>query len=406
VAHAVPGEKKNVFLLSASQALFGITMTTVLTLSGVVGSRLAPDPSLATLPIALLQIATLFFTFPASILMKRLGRRPGFLIGTTIGGATGGAISAVGIMTGSFWVFAVGNMLLGIYQAFAMYYRFAAADCASDSFRSRAISLVMAGGVVAAIFGPWNANYSQALTQNSPEAGPFLVLAGMAIVATILVGMLEVPESREPTGAGAGRKLGIIAAQPAFVVALLAAAIGYGVMMLVMTATPVSMQNNGFDIGQTALVMQFHVMGMFAPSFITGSLIARAGVLNILLTGGFILLGSVLLAISGVALWQYLISLLLLGIGWNFLFIGGSTLLTDTHTATERGKVQGLNDFAIFSLVALGSALSGALLHSLGWVALNIISIPLIAITLIATLWLRFGQARRSREASVHSSAD
>jgi MFS family permease len=399
VAQTVPGEKKNVVLLSASQALFGIAMTTVLTLSGVVGSRLAPDPSLATLPIALMQIATLFFTFPASILMKRLGRRTGFLIGTTLGGTTGGAVSAIGVITGSFWVFAVGNMLLGIYQAFAMYYRFAAADCASDSFRSRAISLVMAGGVVAAIFGPWNANYSQALTQSTPEAGPFLVLAGLAIVATILVGMLEVPDSREPAGAGAGRKLGAIASQPAFVVALLAAAIGYGVMVLIMTATPISMQNNGFEIGQTALVMQFHVMGMFAPSFITGTLIARAGVLNILLTGGLILLGSVLLAISGVALWQYLISLLLLGVGWNFLFIGGSTLLTETHTVAERGKVQGLNDFAIFSLVALGSALSGALLHSLGWVSLNVIAIPLVAITLFATIWLKFAQSRKSVEA-------
>jgi MFS family permease len=395
VTIGVQRERTNVALLSASQALFGIAMTTVLTLSGVVGSRLAPDPSLATLPIALMQIATLFFTLPASMLMKRLGRRPGFLIGTTVGGAAGGVVSAVGIVTGSFWIFALGNMLLGIYQAFAMYYRFAAADCASESFRSRAISLVMAGGVVAAIFGPWNANYSQALTQSNPEAGPFIVLAGLAIIATILVGMLEVPESREPASAGHGRKLKTIASQPAFTVALLAAAIGYGVMVLVMTATPISMQNNGFEIGQTALVMQFHVMGMFAPSFVTGSLIARFGVLNILLAGGAILLGSVSLAISGVALWQYLISLLLLGIGWNFLFIGGSALLTETHTPTERGKVQGINDFAIFSLVALGSALSGALLHSLGWVSLNLIALPLIAITMLATLWLKFGQFRK-----------
>jgi MFS family permease len=396
VAQSVPREKTNVLLLSASQALFGIAMTTVLTLSGVVGSRLAPDASLATLPIALMQIATLFFTFPASILMKRLGRRPGFLIGTTVGATSGGIVSAIGVITGNFWVFAAGNMLLGIYQAFAMYYRFAAADCASDSFRSRAISLVMAGGVVAAIFGPWNANYSQALTQGTPEAGPFFVLAGLGIIATILVGMLEVPESREPVGTGAGRKLGIIASQPAFVVALLAAAIGYGVMVLVMTATPISMQNNGFEIGQTALVMQFHVMGMFAPSFITGTLIARYGVLNILLTGGVIMLGSIFLALSGVALWQYLISLLLLGVGWNFLFIGGSALLTETHSASERGKVQGINDFAIFSLVALASALSGALLHSLGWVSLNVIAIPFVALTLLATIWLKFGRARKT----------
>jgi MFS family permease len=396
VSSSVPREKTNVALLSANQAIFGIAMTTVLTLSGVVGSRLAPDPSLSTLPIALMQIATLFFTLPASLLMKRIGRRQGFIIGATVGGATGGVVSAIGIFSESFAIFAMGNMLLGIFQAFAMYYRFAAVDCASESFRSKAISLVLAGGVVAAIFGPWNANYSQVLTQGNPEAGPFLVLAGLAILATILLGLLEVPESREPAGAGTGRKLGTIASQPAFTVALLAAAIGYGVMVLIMTATPIAMSQEGFNIGQTALVMQFHVMGMFAPSFFTGTLIARYGVLNILLSGGMIILAGIAIAVSGVAHWQFLISLLLLGVGWNFLFIGGSALLTETHTASERGKVQGLNDFAIFSLVALGSALSGFLLHNLGWFTLNALAIPLIAITLIATLWLRLNPARRT----------
>ena len=402
----LPREKSNVALLSANQAIFGIAMTTVLTLSGVVGSRLAPDPSLATLPIALMQIATLFFTFPASILMKRIGRRPGFIIGATVGGAGGGIVSAIGIAGDSFLVFALGNMLLGVFQAFAMYYRFAAADCASESFRSKAISLVMAGGVVAAIFGPWNANYSQRLTQSNPEAGPFLVLAGLAVVATILLVLLEVPESREPAGAGSGRRLGVIASQPAFTVALVAAAIGYGVMVLIMTATPIAMSAEGFDIGQTALVMQFHVMGMFAPSFITGWLIARAGVLNILLAGGMTILAAIAIAISGAALWQFMIALLLLGVGWNFLFIGGSALLTETHTPAERGKVQGLNDFAIFSLVALASALSGALLHSLGWLTLNILAVPLVAVTLIATIWLRLDSSRRSTGEPATSADD
>jgi MFS family permease len=394
----MPREKTNVALLTASQALFLIAATTVLTLSGVVGQRLAPDPSLATLPVALMQITTLFVTFPASILMKKWGRRAGFLIGTTFGGAAGGSISALGVITESFALFCLGNMLLGIYQAFAMYYRFAAVESASDGFRSRAISLVMAGGVVAAIFGPWNASYSQALTSGSPEAGPFFVAAGLAILATILVGMLEIPKANEPEGGGSGRRLGLIAGQPAFVVALLAAAIGYAVMVLIMTATPISMSQDGFAISQIALVMQFHVMGMFAPSFFTGSLIARVGVLNVLLAGGAIMLVANAIAMSGVALWQYMIALLLLGVGWNFLFIGGSTLLTETHTVQERGKVQGLNDFAIFSLVALGSALSGALLNSLGWLSLNALAVPIVVITLLATLWMRFGRRQEAAE--------
>lgn len=384
-------------LLTASQALFLIAATTVLTLSGVVGQRLAPDPSLATLPVALMQITTLFVTFPASILMKRRGRRAGFLIGTIAGGASGGSLAALGVISESFALFCLGNMLLGVYQAFAMYYRFAAVESASEGFKSRAISLVMAGGVVAAIFGPWNASYSQALTGSSPEAGPFFVAAGLAIIATILIGLLDIPKASEPDGSGSGRKLGLIAGQPAFIIALLAAAIGYAVMVLVMTATPISMSQDGFAISQVALVMQFHVMGMFAPSFFTGTLIARAGVLNILLAGGVIMLGAIAIAMSGVALWQYMIALLLLGVGWNFLFIGGSTLLTETHTAQERGKVQGLNDFAIFSLVALGSALSGALLNSLGWLSLNALAVPIVVITLLATLWLRFS-SRRPRE--------
>ena len=393
---SMPRERINVALLTASQALFLIAATTVLTLSGVVGQRLAPDPSFATLPVALMQITTLFVTFPASILMKRRGRRTGFLIGTILGGVTGGSISALGVITGSFAIFCLGNMLLGVYQAFAMYYRFAAVESASGGFRARAISLVMAGGVVAAIFGPWNASYSQSLTSGNPEAGPFFVAAGLAVVATILIGMLEIPKVSEPEGGGSGRQLGLIAGQPAFIVALLAAAIGYAVMVLIMTATPIAMNQDGFTISQTALVMQFHVMGMFAPSFITGSLIARAGVLNILLAGGVIMLGAIGIALSGVALWQYMIALLLLGVGWNFLFIGGSTLLTETHTQQERGKVQGLNDFAIFSLVALGSALSGVLLNSLGWLTLNAMAIPIVAVTLMATLWIRLGRRQES----------
>ncbi|QIT55264.1 MFS transporter [Aquisalimonas sp. 2447] len=392
----VPREKTNVAILASSQALFLIAAITVMTLSGVVGQQLTPDPALATLPVALMQVGTLLATFPASMLMKRIGRRPGFLIGTTVGGAAGGGLAAIGVAQESFLLFSLGNLLLGIYQAFAMYYRFAAADCASDTFRSKAISLVMAGGVLAAIFGPWNANYGQALWGAHPEAGPYLIVMALAVVATVLIGLLQVPAASEPGGAKPQRGLPEIVTQSKFVVALLAAAIGYAVMILVMTATPLAMRQSGFEMGQAAFVMQWHVLGMFAPSFFTGSLIARFGVLNILLTGGVILLLSVAVAVSGDTLPQYWAALVLLGVGWNFLFIGGSTLLTETHTAEERGKVQGMNDLVVFGLVALGSLMAGALLHHLGWVGLNLTVLPFIAVTLLATAWLRFGTPKRA----------
>ena len=393
---ALPREKTNVAILAASQALFLIAAITVMTLSGVVGQQLTPSPALATLPVAFMQIGALLATFPASMLMKRLGRRPGFLMGTTFGGIAGGSLAALGIVQENFLLFNLGNLLLGVYQGFAMYYRFAAADCASEQFRSRAISLVMAGGVVAAILGPWNADYGQALWDTHPEAGPFLMVTALAVLATVLVGLLQVPAVREPHGEKPQRPLGDIATRPRFVVALLAAAIGYAVMVLVMTATPLAMRDEGFTMGQTAFVMQWHVLGMFAPSFFTGSLIARFGVLNILLSGGAILLLSVLVAVGGQTLPYYWAALVLLGVGWNFLFIGGSTLVTETHTTAERGKVQGFNDLVVFALVAFASLMAGALLHHLEWIGLNLTVLPFITVTLLATAWLKFSplQAR------------
>jgi len=396
-------EKTNVAILAVSQALFLMAAITVMTLSGVVGQQLTANPALATLPVALMQVGALLATFPASMLMKRLGRRPGFILGASVGGAAGGGLAAVGIVVESFVVFNLGNLLLGVYQGFAMYYRFAAADCASDGFKSRAISLVMAGGVVAAVLGPWNANHGQLLWTAHPQAGPYLMVTALAVAATVLLGFLDVPPSREPHHGAAQRPLPAIIGQSRFVVALTAAAIGYAVMVVVMTATPLAMRQSGFAMDEASFVMQWHVLGMFAPSFITGSMIARFGVGNILLTGGLIMLLSVGIALSGQTLPQYWAALLALGIGWNFLFIGGSTLVTQTHTVEERGKVQGINDLVIFTLVAAGSLMAGALLHYLGWTGLNLAVIPLIVMTLIATATLQFS-AWRTRTAVIRES--
>ena len=390
-------ERVNVALLASSQALFLIAAITVMTLSGVVGRDLAPSPALATLPVALMMLGTVTVTLPASLLMKRIGRRAGFLIGTIGGGVGGGTVAALGVVADSFLLFSLGNLLLGVYQAFAMYYRFAAADAASESFRSKAISLVMAGGVVAAFLGPWNANYGQAVLAATPQAGPYLVVTGLSVLATILVGLLRIPPAAEPKG-GAQRPMREIAARPRFAVALASAAIGYAVMVLVMTATPLAMRDAGFEMAQAAFVMQWHVLGMFAPSFVTGSLIARFGVRRILAAGGVLLLLSGATAISGQTLAHFWVALVALGVGWNFLFIGGSTMLTALHTPDERGKVQGVNDLVVFGLVALGSLMAGTLLHQIGWPGLNLAVSPFVVLALAAVACLSLRE--RSAEAA------
>ncbi|MFP4262023.1 MAG: MFS transporter [Halomonas sp.] len=387
-------EKWNVAILVSSQVLFMVAAITVMTLSGVVGHQLSPDPGLATLPIAMMMLGTVLSTLPASLYMKRVGRRRGFITGASLGGVAGGLLSFAAIALGFFWLFCAGNLLLGLYQGFAMYYRFAAADVASPAFRSRAISFVMAGGVAAAFLGPWNASAATGLVAGVPSGGPYLVIALLALLAIGLLSQLKVPPSGEPQPGERSRPMAEIAARPSFRVAVLAGAVGYAIMVLVMTATPLAMRARGFEMGQVAFIMQWHVLGMFAPSFFTGGLIARFGVPRILLSGGLLIAGTVLVANLGTSLAHFWVALVLLGIGWNFLFVGGSALLSTVHSEAERGKVQGVNDLIIFSLVALGSLLAGALLHRLGWEALNLAMLPAVLVVLLATLWLRLAGKR------------
>ncbi|MDN3516291.1 MFS transporter [Aquisalimonas lutea] len=398
-------EKRNVAILVIGQTLFLVASITVMTLSGVVGGQLSPDPGLATLPIAMMMLGTVVSTLPASLYMKRVGRRAGFMTGVALGGVAGGLLSFAAVAAGSFVLFCAGNLLLGLYQGFAMYYRFAAADVASPDFRSRAISYVMAGGVAAAFLGPWNASIASDWIAAVPLGGPYLVIAALALAATGLLAFLQVPARGEPDPGDAQRPLGRIARQPAFPVAVLAGAAGYAIMVLVMTATPLAMRAQGLGMAQVATIMQWHVLGMFAPSFVTGSLIARFGVIQILLAGTALLAGSVAVATLGVSLAHFWGALVLLGVGWNFLFVGGSALLAGIHTEAERGKVQGVNDLVIFSLVAFGSLMSGTLLHRFGWEMLNLAMVPVIFLVALAALWLKMGQSR-AREAPTPAGRD
>lgn len=380
-------EKQNVAILVISQLLFMIGSITVTTLSGVIGQQLSPDPSLATLPISLMMIGTVLSTLPASLYMRRVGRRRGFITGATIGGIGGALLSVFAITQASFLLFCLGNMLIGFYQGFAMYYRFAAADVASPAFRSRAISFVMAAGLVAAFLGPWNASKMTNLIPSIPNGGPYAMIAILAIVAIFLLSQLRVPPTGEPQPGDSERPMAVIVRQPTFLVALLSGTVGYTVMALVMTATPLALRARGFDMAEVAFIIQWHVLGMFAPSFVTGGLISRFGVDRIILAGTLVFIGSVTIAVLGETLTHFWFSLVLLGVGWNFLFISGSALVSTTHTESERGKIQGLNDLVIFSFVAAGSLMAGSLLHVLGWAKLNLAMLPAILLVGAVTWW-------------------
>ncbi|MGQ9426576.1 MFS transporter [Gilvimarinus sp. F26214L] len=379
----------NVGILTLAQGLYLITSVTAMTLSAVVGRQLASDPALATLPVALMMVGTLIATLPASLVMKKVGRRAGLMAGTLLGGVGGGLLCGFGIAGGDFLLFSAGNFLLGIYQAFAMYHRFAAAEVATDSFRSRAISLVMVGGVISAFLGPWNAQFSRSLYPEQPLLGPYAVATGLAALAVLLLIGLRVPRAGTEQAGGTARPLAQIAAARAVPVAMLIAAFAYAQMMLVMTATPLAMSEAGLQMDDIALVMQAHVLGMFVPSFFTGSLISRFGLVRIILLGVAILVASCASAMAGGSLAHFVIGLLLLGVGWNLLFIGASTLLTESHTPAERGLVQGLNDLAIFALVAIAALLSGVLLDRFGWASLNGLMLPLPLAAGTAILFLK-----------------
>lgn len=385
-------EKRNVVLLAGAQALFQTASVMVMTLSGLVGLQLAADKSLATLPIALMMVAAAATMVPASLLMQRLGRKPGFALGTALG-ILAGLTAATAIWRSDFWLFVAANMLVGGYQGFAQYYRFAAADAASPAFRSRAISWVIAGGVVAALAGPNIARWTQAMGP-LPFLVPYLALSALSVAALLLVSRLTLAAPAATLSHGPARPLPEIMRQPVFLTALAGAAVGYAVMIMVMTATPLAMQICGQSLGDAATVIQWHVLGMFAPSFFTGDLIRRFGVLRIMGLGVVLLAANVAVAFSGMEFLHFLSGLILLGVGWNFLFIGGTTLLTEAYQPSERAKVQAAHDFLMFGAVSLASFSAGGLLNHWGWRAVNLTVLPFLALTLLMVLGLA---ALRSR---------
>jgi MFS family permease len=378
--------RRNVLILAVCQGLYLSASSIQAALSGLVGATLAPDKMLATLPFSLITLTTAATTIPASFLMARFGRRAGFVAGALLGG-TGGALSTIAIFHQSFLVFCIGNALMGCFQAVAQYYRFAAADAAEVPAKGQAVSWVLAGGVVAAALGPSVAGFSKDLFAPVPFAGAYLAISVLAGLSILLFAFLAIPTPRGHAAERGGRPLGEVARQPAFIAALANGVLGYAAMSFVMTATPLAAVACGHTTDDAIGIIRMHLIGMFAPSFITGSLITRYGVSRIMLVGAGFLLLSAIVSLSGTALYDFWIALALLGLGWNFMYVGGTTLLTAAYRPEERAKTQAANEFLTFGAVALASLSSGGVFARAGWDTVNYAVLPLLLMAASATLW-------------------
>jgi predicted MFS family arabinose efflux permease len=393
--------RRNVILLASCQALFMTSTSAIISTAPIVGGiLLTTDKSLATLPLALQFVAMAVTTIPASLYMGRVGRKVGFITGAAIG-VCGGALGAYAISTGDFTLFCLASLLTGSFNGFCHYFRFAAADISTDAYRSKAISLVLAGSVVAALLGP-------TLARNTADllpvqfAGVYLGLIAIYLLVGCVVSCISIPKPTLAQRQAGGRPLSEIARQPKFIIAVCAATFGYLVMSFLMTVTPIAMGVCGFTFSDSSYVIQAHVLGMYAPAFITGHLITRFGVNNILIAGSVLCGSSIVIHLSGIQFLNFLSGLVLVGVGWNFLFTGGTTLLTQTYTPDEKAKVQGLNDFFIWGTISIGAVTSGAVQHSVGWSAVNLVMAPLVLLVFATTLWLKFS----SRKASAGQPAE
>lgn len=361
--------------------------------SALVGRLLADDSSMATIPLGLQFLGMTVAAIPASLFMGRFGRRAGFLVGITLG-IIGTLLASYAVLAGSFVLFCLASFLVGMYNGSGQFYRFAAADVAPEGRRARAISLVLAGGIVAGFMGPNLASWTRELL--SPDfAGSYLVLAGLYLVGMLAISLLRIPVPPRQVQKDPGRPLPEIARQPAFLVAVAAATVGYGAMNLLMVATPLSMDSHAHPFDDAAFVIQWHVLAMFVPSFFTGELVRRFGLLTVLAAGAVLMLACIGVHWSGHSVWHYWAGLVLLGVGWNFLFIGGTTLLTETYTEAEKAKCQAMNDFIVFGTVTMTALGSGALLSLLGWEQLNLAVIPFLLMVLLGIAWLQGFQRRR-----------
>ncbi len=384
--------RRNVTLLAGCQAMLFSSSATLASINGLAGMALATNPAIGTLPVTTWVLGGAIATMPASMYMKRAGRTQGLIAGASTG-IVAALICALAIGLHSFWLLCLGTLIFGASNATGQYYRFAAADVSPPDYKARAISLVLAGGLVGGIIGPGLSRYSVDAFADR-FLGAYLVPILYCVITIVLLRATRIPNPTAAEQASGGRPLSEIARQPKFLVAVLSGAIGYGVMNLLMTATPIAMGLCGHPFGDAAFVVSSHVIAMFAPSLIAGSLIKRFGVLNIILAGAVLNVASVIVALNGVDVPHFWLALVLVGIGWNFMYIGGTTLLTETYRPEEKAKAQGANDMAIFVMMVMSSLTSGMLVTGSGWERVNLFALPLIAIAGGAALWLSFRNSR------------
>ncbi|MCV2875466.1 MFS transporter [Rhodobacteraceae bacterium XHP0102] len=384
--------KRNVFVLILAQAFLGAQMPMIFVIGGLAGLMIAPSPALATIPISLIVFGSMTTAPWLSALMQRYGRKTGFIVGA-LGGAAGAAIASYGLYANHFLIFLLGSYVTGIYMSAHGFYRFAAADSASDDFRPRAISYVMAGGLLSALIGPQMVKLTTDATV-VPFLGTYLSVVIINLIGLFLFFLLDLPQPKtQSADAPQARSRMELLRDPKIAVAVICGMVSYALMNLIMTSTPLAVVGCGFTTGTAADIVSAHVIAMYAPSFITGHIIARFGAVRVVALGLFLLALAGVVALMGVELTNFFIALILLGVGWNFGFIGATALLTQAHPAHERGRVQGLNDFLVFGGVTFASLFSGVLMSVgegtvAGWNAVNIAMIPFLVLAGAALIWL------------------
>ena len=391
--------KFNVAVLVLAQAILGSQMPMIFTIGGLAGQTLAPNPCYATLPISLIVLGSMLAANPISMIMQRYGRRIGFFVGA-LGGALGGAVGAYGLYLDSFEIFMIGSLLTGIYMSAQGFYRFAAADTASEAFRPKAISYVMAGGLASALIGPQLVKVT-AQSMVVPFMGTYLTIIAINVLGSALFLALNIPKPEQRSAdAPIGRSRWEIMKTPTVAVAMICAMVSYALMNLVMTSTPLAVVGCGFEQNTAADVVSAHVLAMFVPSFFTGHLIARFGTTKIVGAGLVILASAGAVALQGVNVENFFLALILLGVGWNFGFIGATTMLASAHNPEEKGIVQGMNDFFVFGGVTVASLSSGGLMNCSGgspvegWTAVNIAMVPFLTLAGGALIWFAMQKRR------------
>jgi predicted MFS family arabinose efflux permease len=378
--------RRNVFVLATAQALASGTSTIFVTTGGIVGAMLAPDKGLATVPITAMVLGMWLGTLPVGFLAKTYGRRFALVTGAAVG-TLAGLISSVAVLQGSFLLFLLGSFCAGLFGATHQSYRFAAADTASESFRPKAVSWVLTGGVLSAVIGPQLIIFTKDLWPPYLFAATFFGQALLALLAGLVLSLVKIPRPVPTTSKSGGRPLSEIVRTPRFIIAAACGAVSYGIMNLVMTSAPLAMLACNHSITDATLGLQWHVLAMFVPSFFTGSLITRFGVERIVILGLSLMFASAAIGIIGITVAHFWTVLVLLGLGWNFSFIGATTMVTQCHTPAERNTVQAFNDFLVFGSMAVGSFSSGQLLATFGWVAVNEVVLPTVLTAAILLLW-------------------